>query len=464
MEAGKEGIRFGLLSLWTIRALGCMNTAGPWLGQRWCFASWLDTGVSESLPPPLDAEGLARHYSRFRVGDRVLLTGHSHQAWPDVAFEAQQQAWLDAAEFVDDKWDRAFGVADEVRSGFRQLLDDPDGHVALGQNTHELVTRFLSALPLRERPRLVTTDGEFGTIRRQLARLQEEGVEIATVGADAGVGERLADAVDDRTAAVLVSSVLFRDATIVQGLDRVADACAHVGAELLVDAYHSLAAVPFSVRRMGLDGAFVVGGGYKYCQLGEGNCFLRLPAGCTLRPVLTGWFAEFGTLADAPASGGSPASDSPRPWQPARYAAGHRRFAGATYDPASHYRAAAVFGFFREHGLTPMRLRASGLAQIRRLAARVDALDLDPAVLSRDRAIPLERKGGFLALETPFAGEFACALRGRGVYVDHRGTLLRLGPAPYVVDAQLNEATTALGEVAARFNKAKSTGARAPRP
>lgn len=392
-----------------------------------------------------------------------MLTGHSHQAWPDVAFRAQQQAWLDAAEFVDDKWDRAFAMADKVRSGFRRLLDDPDGHIALGQNTHELVTRFLSALPLRKRPRLVTTDGEFGTIRRQLARLQEEGIEVATVGADAEVAGRLVDAVDDRTAAVLVSSVLFRDATIVQGLDRVADACAHVGAELLVDAYHSLAAVPFSVRKMGLDGAFVVGGGYKYCQLGEGNCFLRLPAGCTLRPVLTGWFAEFGTLAEAPTSSGSPALGSPRPPTPIRYAPGHLRFAGATYDPASHYRAAAVFGFFREHELTPARLRASGLAQIRHLAAGVDALDLDPAVLSRNRAVPLECKGGFLALETPFAGEFACALRGRGVYVDYRGALLRLGPAPYVADAQLDEAATVLGDVVARFDGASSAGVRSPR-
>ena len=50
---------------------------------------------------------LARHYSRFRVTERVLLTGHSHQAWPDAGFEAQQRAWLDAAALVDDKWDEA---------------------------------------------------------------------------------------------------------------------------------------------------------------------------------------------------------------------------------------------------------------------------------------------------------------------------------------------------------------------
>ena len=251
------------------------------------------------------ASGLARHYSRFRVVDRVLLTGHSHQAWPDVAFSAQKQAWLDAAEMVDDKWGRAFEVADEVRAGYRRLLDDPDGHIALGQNTHELLIRFLSALPLRKRPRLVTTDGEFHTIRRQLDRLEAEGIEIVRVptGTDDGtsedrsVAEGIVDAVDDRTAAVVVSSVLFRDARIVEGLDQVAAACMRVGAELLVDAYHSLNAVPFSVVETGLEGAFVVGGGYKYCQLGEGNCFLRFPRDCKLRPVLTGWFAEFGTLA-----------------------------------------------------------------------------------------------------------------------------------------------------------------------
>src|SRR5256886_14907764 len=44
---------------------------------------------------------LAPHYRRFRVADRLLLTGHSHQAVPDVGFEAQQRAWLDAAEYVD---------------------------------------------------------------------------------------------------------------------------------------------------------------------------------------------------------------------------------------------------------------------------------------------------------------------------------------------------------------------------
>ena len=410
----------------------------------------------ETGPPAqadFDPARFARHYKRFRVAERMLLTGHSHQAWPDAAFAAQQQAWLDAAEMVDDKWGRAFEVADEVRAGYRGLLGDPDGDIALGQNTHELVTRFLSALPLGERPRLVTTVGEFHTIRRQLDRLEEEGIEVVRVGvggeggmlaADGAAGaggtiaERIIEAVDDRTAAVLVSSVLFRDARIVEGLDEVANACGRVGAELLVGAYHSLNAVPFSVVGMGLEAAYVVGGGYKYCQLGEGNCFLRIPPDCKLRPVLTGWFAEFGALAEVGGGGGRGR---------VRYGEGHVRFAGSTYDPVSHYRAAAVFAFFREQGLGVERLREVSLAQVRRLAAGVDALDLDPAVLSRNRAVRLSQRGGFLTMDTPVAGEICCKLRGRGVHADFRGRVLRLGPAPYVTDGQLDEAVAVLGGV-----------------
>ena len=37
-------------------------------------------------------------YQRFRVSERLLLSGHSHQAWPDCAFDAQAQAWVDAAQ------------------------------------------------------------------------------------------------------------------------------------------------------------------------------------------------------------------------------------------------------------------------------------------------------------------------------------------------------------------------------
>jgi kynureninase len=380
---------------------------------------------------------LAPNYSRFRVAERLLLTGHSHQAWPDAGFDGQVEAWTDAAEHVDEKWARAEEKAERVRRGFARLLGGGGGEIALGQNTHELVTRFLSALPLRARPRLVTTDGEFHTIRRQLDRLAEEGVlQIVKVGSQpaTAIAERLVAAVDDRTAAVLVSSVLFDNARIVPRIASVLEACRRVGAELLLDVYHQLNAVPLSLEGSGLSDAFVVGGGYKYCQLGEGNCFLRVPPGrSSLRPILTGWFSEFARLAEH-VSGA------------VAYGEGPSRWAGATYDPTSHYRAARVFDFFEEEGLEPALLRRVSRRQMGILASGFDALDLDPSVIDRDRAVSLDEIGGFLALRCPRAGEIAEGLRARGVLTDFRGDRLRLGPAPYVSDEQLAASIAALGE------------------
>jgi len=395
--------------------------------------------VTDVTPEALygSPNALALHYRRFRVADRLLLTGHSHQAWPDVGFEAQQRAWLDAAEYADDKWERAFGMADRVRRGFAGLLDDSDGAIALGANTHELVVRWLSALPLTRRPRLVTTTGEFHTIRRQLDRLAEEGIAVVKVPAlpAATLAGRLARAVDDRTAAVLVSAVLYETAHIVPDLARVLAACRRAGVELLIDAYHALGVVPFSLRKDELADAFVVGGGYKYCQLGEGNCFLRIPANCALRPVITGWFSEFEALAL-----GEPAA-------PVAYGAGGARFAGATYDPTSHYRAARVFDFFEEQGLTPALLRQVSQHQVGLLAERFDALDADPRVITRDHALTPSERGGFLALQSPRAAELYRGWRARGVLTDYRADVLRLGPAPYLSDHQLRMAMDALGSV-----------------
>ncbi len=403
-------------------------------------------------------QDLAPHYSRFRVADRLLLTGHSHQAWPDVAFEAQQRAWLDAAELVDAKWDRAAEQATRVREGFARLLHDSPDNVALGQNTHELVTRWLSALPLRRRPRIVTTDGEFHTIRRQLDRLVEEGIRIVKVPARPAeaLAERLTRDIDDRTGCVMVSSVLYETAEIVPGLDIVAAACRRHGALLLIDAYHHLNVVPFDIGA-GLQDAFVTGGGYKYCQLGEGNAFLRVPPGSTMRPVLTGWFAEFDVLDAHPEARLKPETAEGAHGGRVHYGPGASAFAGATYDPTSHYRAAAVFAFHARHGLTDVELRRISQRQTGVLEAAFQALDVDDR---RARLEPVrdERRAGFVAIRSAGAQTLVTALRARGVLADARGDVLRLGPAPYLRDDQLRDALATLGELLGARSAPKDAG------
>jgi kynureninase len=307
-----------------------------------------------------------------------------------------------------------------VRDGFRLWLDEPGAEIALDQNTFGLVLRFLSALDLRRRPRLVTTSGEFHTLRRLMSRLaEEELLDVVVVPARPAetLAERLAAETNDRTAAVLVSAVLFEDSRIVPGLGDLASASERVGAQLLVDVYHA-----FGVTRVPLpESVWVVGGGYKYLQLGEGNCFLRVPPQADeLRPAFTGWFAEFAEMAAAHEPG---ALEYPR---------GGMRFAGATYDPTSNYRAARVLDFFGEQGLTPEALRENYLRQTTLLA---EALH-----------VPGRREdfGGFVTLELPDAEDVSRRLAQDGLMTDSRGRYLRLGPAPYLTDDQLVRAVDAV--------------------
>ncbi len=378
----------------------------------------------------IDSARLRSHYTAFLRPGRVLLTGHSHQAWPDVARDALTECFDDAALHVDDKWGAAFAVADELRAGLAADLGGRARDYALDLNTHALVTRFLSALPWSKRRHLVTTAGEFHTLHRQLRRLAEEGVRVTFVDPSPveSLAARLADAVTADTAAVLCSSVLFETSSVVPGLGDLAARCRALSVPLLVDAYHHFAVVPFDRAALG-DEVFVLGGGYKYAQWGEGVCFLGAPAAADLRPVITGWFADFAHLADR------------RTDAPVQYGDdGAARFAGATYDPASHYRARAVRRFFDAQGLTVDARRDVSLAQTAHLLTAADGLALDVAT-PRDDA----RRGGFVAVRVRDAGAAVAALRGRGIWTDSRGDLLRLGPAPYTTLDELDQAMEALG-------------------
>ncbi|MFC4335383.1 aminotransferase class V-fold PLP-dependent enzyme [Salininema proteolyticum] len=389
----------------------------------------------------IDAAALARHYTRFGVADRLLLTGHSHQAWPDVSREAVLAAWDDAARHVDEKWDAAFARAERARGHLRVWLDDPGGEFAFGANTRELLARLLSAVDLEARPHVVTTDTEFHSAARQFDRLAETRTEVSVVPAQpvGTLAERLAEACRPDTALVYASTVLFKTSQRVPHLDRLLAGAREKGAEVLLDAYHHIGPVRFSVGGLGVEEAWITGGGYKYLQWGEGVCYLRLPAHSDeFRPVDTGWYATFGDLAGE--------QDSER----VPYADGAARWAGSTYDPTSHYRAAAVGDFFAEQGLTPEALAENYRRQTGLLMDSFDALGLPDDVVTRDRSLTPDLVGGFLALESPVAERLRNGLADRGVLTDSRGRWLRFGPAPYLTDDQLERAVAALGEVAAQ--------------
>lgn len=372
-------------------------------------------------------------YAAFLRPGRILLTGHSHQAWPDAVRDAMGLAFDEAARYVDDKWGEAvFPRIDRVgRRILRRLAFREDDPIAFGSSTHELCSRLLSCFPRASGLRIVTTTGEFHSLRRQLLRLEEEGAEITWVAASPreGLAERLVAATRDGVHVVAASAVLFADATVVRDIGAVITRAVECGAVPLVDAYHAFNVVPLSWGP-DADAAYVVGGGYKYAQFGEGLCFMRFPSSSRLRPVDTGWFADFEHLA------------GPRPAQ-IQYGAGGARFAGATFDPLPFYRAEAALDVLDWHGLDVARLRAISIAQTRRISLSLQASGLDVASPRDD-----DQRGGFVAVRVAEADRVVSELRKRDVYVDARGDVVRLGPAPYLTDDEIDAGVAAFVAVA----------------
>src|SRR5262245_4007466 len=100
----------------------------------------------------LDLQAFRAAYARFLASPeaqgRILLTGHSHQAWPDVARDALAQCFDDAARFADDKWGEAvFPLVDVVgRKVLARMGFDEGDPIAFGKSTHELVFRLMTCL------------------------------------------------------------------------------------------------------------------------------------------------------------------------------------------------------------------------------------------------------------------------------------------------------------------------------
>ena len=389
---------------------------------------------------------LQEFYQHFNVSGRVLLSGHSHQAWPDAAKQGQVKAFDDAALHVDDKWGAAFSQAEKVRSFYRDRLGDDQGEIVLGASTHDLLLRYFSDLPWFQQPgkrKVVTTDGEFHSLRRQLDRLVDAGVidlVRVPVNPQESLAERLAAELDQHTLTLMMSAVFFNSGRIFSQVGEVAAHARQKDIPVLVDAYHAINVVPFNLAQWGLADCFVVGGGYKYCQAGEGNCFMRLPKGYQGQPIVTGWYAEFAQL-----------DQSAGQKQRVAYGRGQDAFAGSTYDPTSHYRGAAVFDFFHQQALSVDLLRATSQRQIGHLWQGIAGMNLPADQLALPEHELIEN-AGFLTLHCANASQWVDALKAKGVQCDSRGQNLRLGPAPYVSQKQLDLALNALEDIGRQGN------------
>jgi selenocysteine lyase/cysteine desulfurase len=356
---------------------------------------------------------LRAHFQRFLSADpeRLHFAAHSHHPWPDATRAAQLEAWDVAARRMDSKWEEVLGpVWAEAQGHVARHLNLPDPRrIVFAPNTHEFVGRILSALP--ERPRILTTDGEFHSLARQVARLEEEGlVRVTRVPAEPGADclPRLAEAARAGFDLVWVSQVFFGTG-FAQPMAGFAALAAGDHA-LVIDGYHGFLALPTDMGPLA-DRAFYLSGGYKYAMAGEGCCFLHCPPGWLPRPRNTGWFAAFGNLSGP--QGGVP------------YAADGMRFMGATFDPSGLYRLNAAMRWLEEVGVSVGGLHAHAHALQARFVAGLEGTGLDVGAL----VVPLaeSRRGNFLCFDLPDAEAWSARLDALRVVTDRRGRRLRFG-------------------------------------
>jgi len=268
--------------------------------------------------------------------------------------------------------------------------------------------------------RVLATDEEFHSFRRQSARWVEAGeVELDLVSTEPfdTFPERFAARAGDCDL-IFASHVFFRSGRVFETLFDLAELSRPEGPWLVIDGYHGFRAVPTDLSALA-DRVFYLGGGYKYAMAGEGAAFMHAPEGFGERPQVTGWYAEFGDLEGPPGGVG--------------YVRDAGRFLGATFDPSGLYRFNAAARMLADEGLTTARVSDHVAALQAELlscievgeAGRVsEAQLLNPLVPGRPHA-------RFLALRHRRAQAWKAALMEQGIVTDVRDDVLRIGLGLY---------------------------------
>ncbi len=347
--------------------------------------------------------------------DRLHLAAHSHHLWPDASFDGQMECWNDAARLADRKWDRVmFALWPEAQAEVAaELGSEVPSAIVFAANTHDFIVRLAAACPRANpaRLRVLTSDGEFHSARRQFARWAEDGwLQLETVPAD----RLLAAARTGDHDLIMVSQVQFGTGQIV-AIDELAALGRPEGPWVVIDGYHAFMALDRPFPRSAAATAFYLAGGYKYAMAGEGIGMMHCPSGFGPRPPITGWYAEFGELTAPPGGVG--------------YTSDAMRFMGATFDPSSLYRFVAIRRMLASQDLSTATISAKVAALHEQLLEAIRGTAMADAELLN----PLD--GGpharFLAFRSPKAAGWQAQLMADGCVTDVRGDVLRIGIGLY---------------------------------
>src|SRR5262245_23525210 len=365
------------------------------------------------------SDDLARWRDEFPILSRtVYMINNSLGAMPRrtaqcLADYAETWATRGVRAWEERWWEMPIEVGDKVA----RIIGAPPRSVSMHENvTTAHMTALSTVRPTAARRKIVCTAMDFPSMVYLYRAQQQAGFELHVVPGEPDLTmrtERVLDAIDDRTAVVAVSHVLFRTSYIVDA-QAIARRARDVGAISILDTYQSAGIIPVDVTGLGVD--YAVGGCLKWLCGGPGNAFMythpdRLS---TARPAFTGWLAQ-----RRPFEFDIGSDDLPQLRDDAMH------MMNGTPSIPAYYAAIAGLDIINEVGVD--RIRAGSRQLTARLLALVDESGFESAA-ARDP----DRLAGTVAVNVPDALAVARTLKARDFVVDFRPPVgVRISPHFY---------------------------------
>ncbi|MFQ5718699.1 MAG: aminotransferase class V-fold PLP-dependent enzyme [Acidobacteriota bacterium] len=378
----------------------------------------------------------------------IYLMNHSQGPVPrGAAASMQEYVRLWEGHGRANAWDaRWWRICDEVADRVAALLGAVPGSVQMQPNASVALSSVLSCFdlggegaggpstgaspgPPAGRRRIVTSALDFTTTGYILGRQREVGAEIEVVPSDDGIvvpEARLVDAIDERTALVVLSHVTYCSshrldpAPIIEKAHR-------VGALVLLDVYQSAGVVEIDATGWGVD--FLIGGTIKWLCGGPaaGYLYVREDLRPALAPRLTGWIAHEKPLDFV--SG------------PIRYAASAWRFAQGTPNIPAMYSCLPGLQIISEVGVASIAAESRRRTQWMIDVARENGWTVNSPTDALQR-------GGVVMIGVNDPKGMVRQLAAAGVSVDCRPSAgLRISPHFFTEDGEVESAMEILAEL-----------------
>ena len=403
---------------------------------------------------------LGRWRDEFPILARsIYMISNSLGAMPrrtaqDLAEYADTWATRGVRGWEERWWEMPLEVGNKVA----RIIGAPAGTVSMHENVTTAHLVALSCLrPTAGRKRIVCTALDFPSMVYLYRAQQAAGFELVIVPGENDLTtrtERMLEAIDESTAVVAFSHVLFRTSYIMDA-DAIVKRARAVGASTILDTYQSAGIIPVDVASIGVD--FAVGGCLKWLCGGPGNAFLytRPDLLARARPSFTGWLSrahpfDFDIEVSDPAgaAGGSAAHKESNVHTGLRADAMHMM--NGTPSIPAYYAALAGLDIIDAVGVKT--IRDASRAMTGRLLSLVDSYGFSSAA-TRDP----DRLAGTVAVNVPDALLVSRTLKSRDFVVDYRPPVgVRISPHFYNT---MDEIDRVMAEIASIVKTKDYTGA-----